>query len=168
MDRQLQLPIHAQLSSNPVKTQGHERDMYDTLIGGGTFFFGCLKYTEIHLQTNMRTYLLLPSLHHKLSLFHTHTYTNRYLWDSDISLQTLYLHIVRLDWQISLSMRCAQRPRGGSLCLWYFVLCFRCALENATFIMITLRTKCAVMSLFVGIDHLQTQRQWICWSDTLH
>lgn len=97
-----------------------------------------------------------------------HTYTNRYLWDSDISLQTLYLHIVRLDWQISLSMRCAQRPRGGSLCLWYFVLCFRCALENATFIMITLRTKCAVMSLFVGIDHLQTQRQWICWSDTLH
>lgn len=77
----------------------------------------------------------------------SYTHTNRYLWDSDISLQTLYLHIVRLDWQISLSMRCVQRPRGGSLSLRYFVLCFRCALENTTFIMITLKTECAVTSL---------------------
>lgn len=29
-----ELPIHAQLSCNPVKAQGHERDVRDTLICG--------------------------------------------------------------------------------------------------------------------------------------
>lgn len=46
-------------------------------------------------------------------------------------------------------MRCAQRPRGGSLCFRYFVLWLCCALENTTFLMITLRSKCAVTSLCV-------------------
>ncbi len=105
------------------------------------------RFTCRHMHIQSLSYFIFFFI--SISLFHTHTHTQRYLWDGHICLQTLYLHIVRFDWQISLSMRCAQRPRGGSLCFRYFVLWLCCALENATFIVITLRSKCAVTSLCV-------------------